>query len=267
MWALLCAWPLGSRGSAQATVQAAAPDAAAAVLSEAKTALERAQFAAAEKLLTELLAQSSLAARERNDALELFAIVQIAERKDAKARETLRALLQRDPDHHRRVLDPGPAVDAAFARAKQEPREALQVPLQFSLSNDAGERPVLRIELGEGADAVESVHAFIPEQGDEPGAHLVGIPGADRALRMALPAAPREHARLGLYLQASAPSGAVLGGVGDASAPVYVPLRRVAPPADACTVASKPLRREWWVWTTLGLVVSGIVIASAVSAN
>ena len=264
LWLLLGAAPC----FAQATLQPVPSEARepAALLRDAKTALERAQFGAAEKLLSELLAQPALAARERNDALELFAIVQIAERKEAKARETLQVLLQRDPEHHRRVLDPGPAVDAAFARVKQSAPPALQVPLRFSLSNDSGQRPVLQVELGEGRDAVESVHVFVVPQAGEPGSHLVGAPDLEQ-LRLSLPPAAPERAELGLYVQARAPSGAVLGRVGDAGAPVYVPLRRVDPPLAACTVAPKPLRREWWLWTTVGLVLSGIVVASAVSAN
>jgi hypothetical protein len=240
---------------------------AGAILAEAKTALERAQFGAAERLLTDLLAQATLAARERNDALELFAIVQIAERKEAKARETLQLLLSRDPEHPRRMPDPGPAVDAAFARVKQSPTATLQVPLQFSLSRDASARPLLAVEPGEGRDAVESVHVFLPEPATGRSSHLVGALSGGEPLRLVLPEAPQARAELALYLEARAPSGAVLGRAGDATAPVYLPLPRVDGPATACTVPPKPLRREWWVWTTVGLVVSGVVLASALTAH
>jgi len=261
-----CGWSLtGARTCAQALGEGP-PDAGTA-LAEAKTALERAQFGTAERLLGDLLLHASLAARERNDALELFAIVQIAERKEARARETLQVLLARDPDHHRRVLDPGPAVDAAFARVKQSPTTTLQVPLQFALSRDASARPLLSIELGEGRDAVESVHVFLPQPDADGPSHLVSLVSGDRPLRLVLPEPPRVHSQLGLYLEARAPSGAVLGRVGGATAPVYVPLPRVDVPAPTCTVPAKPLRREWWVWTTVGLVVSGVVVASAVTAN
>lgn len=237
------------------------------VLAQAKTALERAQFGAAERMLIELLAQSSIAARERNDALELFAIVQVAERKEGKARETLQLLLRRDPDHPRRVLDPGPAVDAAFARVKQSPTPPLQVPMQFSLRRDASARPLLAIELGDGRDAVESVHVFLPEPEAGSSSHLVSAVRGDAPLRLVLPEAPRARSELALYLEARAPSGAVLGRVGDATSPVYVPLPRVAGPLETCAAPSRPLRREWWVWTTVGLVVSGIIVASAVTAH
>lgn len=254
----------GTRACAQALAQDARDTSA--VLAQAKTALERAQFGAAEQLLTELLAQATLEARERNDALELFAIVQIAERKEAKARETLQLLLSRDPDH-RRVLDVGPTVDAAFARVKQSPTTTLQVPLQFSLSRDASARPLLAVELGEGRDAVESVHVFLPEPDAGRSSHLVSALSGDQPLKLVLPEAPRARAELALYLEARAPSGAVLGRAGDATAPVYLPLPRVDAPTATCTVPAKPLRREWWVWTTVGLVVSGVVLASALTVN
>jgi hypothetical protein len=263
-------WPLlGSSVSAQTADAAAAQTvpAAGAVLAEAKTALERAHFDAAEKLLADLLTRTALSARERNDALELFAIVQIAERKDAKARETLHDLLRRDPEHHRRMHDPGPAVDAAFARIKQSPTTALNVPLRFSLSSDPSRRLVLRLDLGEGRDAVDSVHVFVHGEPSEPPSHLVSTVHSDQPLRLVLPAAPHGSRELGVYLEARAPSGAVIGRVGEATGLVYIPLPHVDLPAATCTVTPKPLRREWWVWTTVGLVVSAIVVGSAVSAH
>jgi hypothetical protein len=270
-----CAAPAHGQTSAHAP---AAPAAAAAtdtpvVLAQAKTALERAHFDEAERLLSELLARDSLKARERNHALELLAILQIAERKESRARETLLALLRRDPDHHRYVLDPGPAVDAAFARIKQNPPAPLQVPLQFSLHADDSLRPVLRLELGEGRDAVDSVHVFVGAQADahqhahEPGSHLESEVEGDGPLQLLLPAAARDSHELALYLEARAPSGAVLGRVGDAGAAVHVPLPHVDPPLATCTVAREPLRRKWWLWTTVGLVVSGIVIGSALAVH
>ena len=236
-------------------------------LNEAKVALERAHFDAAERLLTELLARDSLLARERNDALELFAIVQIAERKDAKARETLLDLLRRDPQHPRRVLDQGPAVDAAFARIKQGHKAAPNVPLRFTLSSDSSRRLVLQLELGEGRDAVESVHVFVLGEASEPSSHLVSTLNGERPLRLLVPGPPRGRHELALYLEARAPSGAVLGRAGEASRSLRIPLPRIDPEFVACTVAPKPLRRQWWLWTAVGLVVSGIVVASAATAQ
>jgi hypothetical protein len=236
-------------------------------LAQAKTALERAQFDAAEKLLTDLLAHGVLSARERNDALELFAIGQIAERKELRARKTLQQLLVRDPDHQRRVPDPGPAVDAAFARVKQGPLEKLDVPLEFSLRRDPSQRLLLLLQLGDGRDAVDSVPVFVEGQTGEPPSHLVSTLSSDQPLSLVLPAPPQHSPALHLYLEARAPSGAVLGRVGTAAEPVQVPLPSVDGPLAACTVAPKLLRREWWVWTTVGLVVAGFVIGSAVSAQ
>jgi hypothetical protein len=261
-----CWWALpGARAHAQASGESAG--AARAVLAQAKTALERAQFGSAEQLLAGLLARSSLTARERNDALELFAIVQIAERKEAKARETLELLRARDPDHPRHVLDPGPAVDAAFARVKQSPTAPLQVVLQFSLSRDASGRPLLALTLSEGADAVDSVHVFLLEPGEQSASHLLSPVSGAAPLRLVLPEPPRAQSELTLYLEARAPSGSVLGRVGDSAAPMTLPVPRVDLPVATCTVPPKPLRREWWVWTTVGLVISGVVVASAVSAH
>src|SRR5687767_12310131 len=170
--ALLCAvWCNAWSGRAQ--THSAEDTSTQELLAQAKTALERARFDDAEKLLATLTARPQLSARERNEALEMSAIVAIAERKESRARETLRTLLRRDPAHPRRVVDPGPSVDAAFARAQQAREMPMEVPLQMSLDRDPGKRPRLRVEVGEGRDAVETVHVFVDTLDGGPETHLV----------------------------------------------------------------------------------------------
>ena len=76
------------------------------VLGEARTLAQR------------LLARRDLAPHERNAARELAAVIYVAEREERAAQRALNELFTRDPEHPRRLHDPGPAVEAAFARAR-----------------------------------------------------------------------------------------------------------------------------------------------------
>jgi hypothetical protein len=241
---------------------AAAPNAAEAELHKTKLALERARFEEAAQLAHQLLAAPQLPARVRNEARELLAIAQIAARKERDAMETLRALFRRDPAYARQVLDPGPAVDAAFARARQSTPDTVEVPLRYVVETDAHRRLRLAVDLTAERDAVETVHVTIDEPPGVPLAHLVGEVDDERPLSFVLPPAGPATRSLQLRIEARAPSGAVLGQLRD----VQVRVPELPPPPPPCP-QPKPLRREWWLWTTLGLVVSGFVVASAVAAN
>ncbi len=239
-------------------------------LVQAKLALERAHFGEADHLLTEVFSAPTLSAQLRNDALELLAIVQIAARREGQARDTLRLLLRRDPEHPRRVADPGPAVDAAFAHARQVAVDVVNVPLAYRLGRDGSQRLLLSVELqpeqAEARDAVQGVHVFVRDGRGAPLAHLVREVEHESELRFVLPEAEASERQLALHVEAQAPSGVVLGQVGEPDAPVQVALPSRPPPVQACpTVTPKPLRREWWLWTSIGLVISGFAVASALT--
>jgi hypothetical protein len=244
-----------------------ADGAAEAQLQKTKLALERAHFEEASVLARELLAAPELPARLRNTAWELLAIAQIAGRKEQDAKESLHTLYRRDPAYPRQVADPGPAVDAAFARARQALGQNLEVPMRYVVERDAEKRVRLAVDLTAERDAVESVHVFLAESNGVQLAHLVGQVDDDRPLAFVLPE-PRAGARsLGLVVEAHAPSGAVLGRLGEKGAPLQLTVPSLPVPKPVCAPVKRPLRREWWLWTTLGLVVSGFVVASAVTVN
>lgn len=241
-------------------------------LVQAKLALERAHFSEADHLLSEVFAAPSLSAQLRNDALELLGIGQIAARRESQAKDTLRLLLRRDPEHPRRVADPGPTVDAAFAHARQVAVDVVSVPLAYRLGRDASQRLSLSVELqpeqAEARDAVQGVHVFVRDGRGAPLAHLVREVEGGSELGFLLPEADAEAHELALHVEARAPSGVVLGQIGEPDAPVRVALPPRPAPAVACPATpTKPLRREWWLWTSIGLVISGFAVASALTLH
>ena len=250
-----------------AEVSAPAPPSAAEVaLHQTKQALERAHFDDAAQQAKQLLATPELPASLRNQALELLAIAQIAARKERDARETLRSLFRRDPGYPRQVSDPGPTVDAAFARVRLEGVPTLRVSMHHVVEQDVAKRLRVSVDLSAERDAVESVHVFVEEGAGVRLAHLVSEVKDAQPLSFVLPQAAPQTRSLGLVVEARAPSGAVLGRLGALGEPLQVAVPR-APPPPPCPPAAKPLHREWWLWTTVGLVVSAFVVASAVAVN
>jgi hypothetical protein len=202
----------------------------------------------------------------------LLAIVQIAARRESQAKDTLRLLLRRDPEHPRRVADPGPTVDAAFAHARQVAVDVVNVPLAYTLARDTSQRLRLSVELepeaAEARDAVQGVHVFVRDARGAPLAHLVSDVEASNTLGFVLPEVDAGARELALHVEARAPSGVVLGQLGEPDAPL-----RVALPARPVVVHTcpppppKPVRREWWLWTSVALVISSFTVASALALH
>lgn len=263
LWGYAAAAPAQDKAPASASSAPVAlvHNTAEAELHKTKLALEQARFDEVARLANQLLSADDLPARVRNEARELLAIAQIAARKEREAMETLRGLYRRDPAYARQVQDPGPTVDAVFARARQSTTDTIEVPLRYVVETDAHKRLRLAVDLPAQRDAVDTVHVTIDEPAGVPLAHMVGDVVDARPLSFVLPPAGPTTRSLQLQIEARAPSGAVLGRLREVQ--VRVP---AVPPPPPCP-QPKPLRREWWLWTTIGLVVSGFAVASAVAAN
>jgi len=267
--ALLCAselgvWPVEAQVGAGGAAASNAEEQLTAIL----RALEHAHFDDANTLARALLASPTLSARQRNDALELLAVSQIAAREESTARATLDELFTRDPEHAERLRDPGPSVSASFARARGESRTALQPVVRVALVRDALGRALLEVRLDTGRDAVDSVHVFVRTPLDIPTTHLVADVGTRSRLTFALPAYPSAASArtVELHVEARAPSGALLAQAGSAQAPLVLALTSPLMPC-AASAPAPPLRHAWWLWTSIAIVVAGIGVSGAIVAN
>lgn len=235
-------------------------------LAALQTAIDEARFQEAERQARALLLRSDLRAHERNRGLELLAVTQIAARQDVAAQATLAELYARDPDHPTRLGDQGPRVAAAHARAQAHARTTPRVVLGSVLGRDARGRPLLEVQLGAGRDAIDSVHVFSHAIDEENVTHLVAAVGTLERLTVPLPAPPAGAVELAIYLEARAPSGAVIGRQASREAP----LRGVLPAYEVrCEKPPEvPVRRAWWLWTSIALVaVAGIGVGGALAAH
>jgi hypothetical protein len=234
-------------------------------LAALRQSVERADFQSAAPQLEALLASAALTARERNLALELSAVIALAARRDAEAQRTLHALYARDPGHKLGVAELGPQISAAFERAAQSHPAAAPVTLTTALAHTPDGRPALDVHADDPGLRVEALHAYVWFEGERLLSHLVSEAGP--SARFFLPARPAAASRLELHLEARAPSGALLGLLGERDAPILLALPAPSVPAPCPAAAEPPLRRRWWVWTSLGIAVAGIATGSAIAAR
>lgn len=249
--------------SAQASL---APEESA--LLEVRAALEHARFHEAKRRAGALLSRSDLSARARNVALELAAIAAIAARDERAAQRSLATLWARDPAHPRNVLDTGPHVERAFARARERAKEPLEARLSLEQTIDAHGRLSLRVRIEQGLDAIDSVHAiaWYPDLTDP--LELVVYPALREQLTFTLPPPAPATREVAIALEARSPGGYVLGRVGDAERPVRLTLAPPPPPPEPPPrVEPSPLRRAWWLWTGVSIVAAGIAISAGVVAQ
>ena len=82
---------------------------------------------------------------------------------------------------------------------------------------------------------------------------------------LALPALTAHAHTLDFYVEARAPSGYVLARDGSEVAPLRV--RLDAAPAARAQRHETPLRRTWWLWTSVAIAVAGIGITGALLAH
>jgi len=254
---------LGEAGAAAQTASEAAS------LTALHAALEQARFEQAEALAREFLGQTGLSARAHNDALELLAIVQIAQRNRIGASQTLKLLFDRDPQHPRRVSDPGPVVDAAFARARKALHEGPAVVLAGQTRRDAYGRDLLEVSLNSGAESVDRVHVFVRAERDAEFTEIVREPSVDDRVTALLPAPPLGSKAYHWYVDARAPSGLLLAQLASADAPNetarLIPARTTDRRCEA--MKPEPLVHRWWLWTSIGVIVAGAAITGAVVAQ
>jgi hypothetical protein len=237
-----------------------------------------AQYREALAALESYLARDDLDAAGRNAGLELLVTIHIARRQEQQARTTLVTLYARDPQHRLSESDPSPPVLSAFGRARENPPEPVEVSLIHeppSLSRRTP--PTIEVEIaGEGADAVQEVRLRY-RQGESRDFNTVVMNVTDGVASARLPLLDVGAAYDVVYtIEATAPSGAVLGRAGGEDAPLLLHV----PEATGTSVAMGGTRdlevvddaddggSLAWLWITLSVaVVAGGVTLAVVLAT
>lgn len=231
-----------------------------------------ARYGEAIQAVEQYLERDDLSARDRNAALEVLATAQLATRNRA-ANETLALLYSRDPQHRLGDQGASPTVQAAFQRAAEDTTQTVQPELLHETPELVERRaPVLEVRLGEHGDAVDEVRIAYRQQGEASFASLL-MPFEEGVARARLPLAEGSEAYVAeYYLEARAPSGAVLTRLGTAAEPLALDVPEAAVTTGGNTVIFQdreaPPRDEgggvlsqWWFWTAVAVVIAGGVTA------
>lgn len=229
------------------------------------------------------LAREDLSAAERNAGLEILATVHLAMRDTAAADEVLERLYRRDPGHRLTDADASPPVIAAFGRASEAAHEALPITLAHEAPGTLVRRrsPAISVQLGAGGDAVHELFLAYRVAGESRYARTVmNVDASVASARIPLTSDSEDAYLIEYYVEATAPSGAVLTRIGAAAEPLTfeVPAqvtaaRRVAviptddgPRPDEVDEGGGVLTK-WWFWTIVTVAVAGGVTGAVVGTR
>jgi len=261
---------------------------AAAVLGLAGTSPARAQYAEMAELrehvragrwdrlveeAEEFLDRDDLTAALRNGAIELLARGQLNVGDDAAARDALSMLYARDPNHQ-----PGQDVPAeerrVFVRVRGHDPETVHVDLLHQpVQLEQRRAPPVEVRLSGASNAVARV-AIFHRRGDGDYARLEAEPGPDGTVDAELPlASGGERYTAQYYLEARAPSGAILGRLATAVQPLEVVVPETGSSGGSGAGGGDGddggdagggedsggggLFGQWWFWARTAVVLAG----------
>lgn len=229
-----------------------------------------ARYADAERALTEFSARTDLTPAQRNEALEIRAIILLARRQRPRADEVLRELYGRDPEHRLVDRDVGPEVRAAFERIRDThpPRVTITLENQ-TVDPTTRQSPQIAVRTAEGVDVVHELRVSYRNGASGGFERVIMRLDDDRSVgRARIPLDEGTAAyELQYYVEALAPSAAVIGTLGSETEPLTLSV-----PAEIARVALVPtgseretprpagggsVAEEWWFWTLIVVLVAG----------
>ncbi len=231
--------------------------------------LRQAGFRSAAAAVETYLQRTDLSATQRNQALEIDAIVSLARRDEARATRSLTALYGRDPGHRLSDPDASPVVQGAFARAREAATPTTVTIESTSAAYLGRSEPIVSLRITEGLDRVHELRVSVRQRGGARFTALVVPPEADGTASTTLPLGSDQGVQsFEVYVEALAPSGATIGALGSQAEPLQIEV--AAAPVVTQVIQSDVVPREeeqprgggdvtaeWWFWTLIGVVVVG----------
>lgn len=239
-------------------------------LSELRELVLHARYEEVGPRLEAYLASPERSAAERVAALDLRAMVLVAERADEAAHAALTELYRRDPGHVPSDPEASPVVLEAFEQAQASAGQGLPVAVEITPWQPLGDGlPPLELRVTAHADAVHTLTLF-HRVGPGPFVEQVLDIAADGSARTRLPVERAQlDQELGYYVVAQAPSGHVLLSLGSEASPRSLIVPATAAVGGGEETPSTSIVEKWWFWTLLGVVVvgAGVGIGVAVSGD
>jgi hypothetical protein len=265
---------------------AAARESAAHQLASLRELVTYASYRAAVPAALALLERSDLVAQDRNAALELLAIVHLAMRDERSARDVLARLYARDPGHRPSDAEASPMVQTAFARARERAQ-----PITVAVEHEPPQlrrraSPLIQVHIAEGADAVHEVRlAYREAEAARWTTIILPLEGPEATGAIPLAALGDMSYTVEYYLEATAPSGTVLGRSGSPNAPLTLEVPPIVAQDDRAEVSRSDrsivdpegttpsdhrggdITGEAWLWVVIGVAVVGAGVAIGVGVH
>ena len=218
----------------------------------------------------QLLERGDLTAPQRIAALEVRALLEIAQRDTQAAEGTIAEIYSRDPGHRLSDPDASPVVIEAFERARADRGAPVPVQMEHEVDVVEGDDPVVRIRVMIGTDAVVGLRLRYRQESEVEYAEI-GPRLRDGAARARIPVRRDDRgSRLAFYFEALAPSGAALASVGSAEEPLWIELDRESDGGSGGGGGGDGgggILSQWWFWTAVGVVVAGAVVGTVLIAS
>lgn len=199
---------------------------------------------------------------ERLRALERLGATYFNTEHPEQARERFEQLLDNDPNHTLTERTYPPPVQQFYDEIREAYEPTTVAVLSGSAEEVAAGEVAFNAQLTRGAEAVAEVAILARTDQGEFLQLDSSLSGAEAVAALQAP----EGSVVEYYLEARAPSGAVLAQLGSQESPQTVEIalsEPIAPPVEE--PSGRPWYRTWWFWTVIGVVVAGGATATALA--
>lgn len=244
-------------------------------LAEARELLDHQDYRRVLRAAEPLAEDEAIPLRARLSAFELVGVASLLLRRQDDAQAAFEALLRLDPGYTLGDASYPPRIGEFLEMVRQSLGPGEEVPVtavgEVPRSMVAGQELEVAVELGEGRARVDRVVLLFREGPDEDYRERPMECGADGGACVAeVEAAAGDF---DLYVEARAPSGQRLGGIGTATEPLRVAVAEAAGPGGGREPGrvgepgeGEPFHRTWWFWTIIGVGAAALV-AGGVTAG
>ena len=238
-----------------------APEEAERHLGEGRALYLQLDFPAAIESMSRVLALSGATEAQRLEAYEYLGASYLVMGREAPAREAFEQMLRIDPYHALREPSGSPKIRAFVEelRAERVPDAALDPELELVVGVPEAARAGDTVSVEVRARGAEVASVRVRHRSDEEREWSATelAPRGEGRFEGAVPT-PTTTGRMLLFAEARDGDRRVVGRAGEPHWPLEVDVRDELP---------KPLVRQWWLWTVVGVAVVGLGVGLGVGLS
>ncbi|MEM9068403.1 MAG: hypothetical protein AAGE52_07845 [Myxococcota bacterium] len=203
----------------------------------------------------------------RLEAYEYLGSAYVVLDREPDAEEAFRAMIDIDPYHIVREPSGSPKIEEFVETLRRQLVSDAALDRSLSLSTElprasrVGLSTNVRVDVDGPAERVSMVTLYVRAD-DETEWHAVVLRGAGGSFEGTIPAR-RVAGELELYVEARDAAGRVVTRGAEPFRPLTLRIReRERGPSE-----EEPLRRKWWLWTIVGVVLVGLAVGVGVAVS